>query len=155
MWKHGKKNLGDPAWLSPTVRACSHHFCNPFQALKCHRDRIQVRARDQCQWQRRKSNSICMIKYCFGMCDFYLKVWPDYLLNGKEDRNGKRGRWISTACLQRPWRRACSVGNTFRMLSPVIAPLKGYSGKTWAHSDPCPLCEVKEPCRDWFKCGCM
>lgn len=74
----------------------------------------------------------------FGRCEFCLKVWLAYLLSGKEDRNGERIlHWTSAACPQRPrGRHPCNVGNAFRMLSPVIAPLKGYSGKTWASSDP-------------------
>lgn len=56
MCKHGKGEQGDSASLSPTLSDHALPIFGTLLALKCHRDRTQVKARDKCQRQRRKHN---------------------------------------------------------------------------------------------------
>lgn len=80
-----------------------------------------------------KSTLIRVIRVLLvGKYDFCVKVWSGCLLNGMEGNNGERIRWAGTAHLHVAWRHLHNTGSTSRMLFPMLASLKGYSGRTWA-----------------------
>lgn len=73
--KHGKEVHGRPSlgFYYP-VRACTHRFGTLSLDLKCHKERIQARSGNQCQWLRRKSSPDPYDQVLFfGKCDFCLR----------------------------------------------------------------------------------